>query len=58
MKESGQGGQRHQLLETLADALISLEYYLAELETSRDVNEQILEVAEESLAALGFAVEK
>lgn len=49
--------QRHQLLETLADALISLEYYIAELETNRQVNENILEVAEESLAALGFAVE-
>ncbi len=49
--------QRHQLLETLADALISLEYYLAELETGRNVNENILDVAEESLAALGFAVE-
>ena len=53
----GRGDQRHQLLETLADALISLEYYLAELESNRHVNENILEVAEESLAALGFAVE-
>ena len=53
---SDPGNQRHQLLETLADALISLEYYLTELETSRDVNEQILDVAEESLAALGFSV--
>lgn len=52
------GDQRHQLLETLADALISLEYYLMELETSRDVNEKILEVAEESLSAIGFAVNR
>jgi len=51
------GDQRHQLLETLADALISLEYYLNELENSRTVNENILEVAEESLAALGYAVQ-
>ncbi|ARN75851.1 hypothetical protein [Oceanicoccus sagamiensis] len=55
--ERNPGEQRHQLLETLADALISLEYYLTELETSRSVNEDILLVAEESLAALGFAVE-
>lgn len=54
---STDSNQRHQLLETLADALISLEYYLTELETSRNVNENILDVAEESLAALGFAVE-
>ena len=50
------GDENHQLLETLADALISVEYYLTELETSRKVNEDILEVAEQSLAALGFAV--
>ena len=52
------GDQRHQLLETLADALISLEYYLVELETCRQVDEKILEVAEESLSALGFAVDR
>ncbi len=50
------GDQRQYLLETLADALISLEYYLTELESSRKVNEDILLVAEESLAALGFTV--
>lgn len=57
-KQGAGSAQRHQLLETLADALISLEYYLNELESSRSVNEKILEVAEESLAALGFAVEQ
>lgn len=54
MKQTNAKDQRHQLLETLADALISLEYYLGEVAVSRDVNEKILEVAEESLAALGF----
>lgn len=49
--------QRHQLLETLADALISMEYYLGEVSTSRKVNEKILDIAEESLSALGFSVE-
>lgn len=57
-KSASAGTQRHQLLETLADALISLEYYLSELESNQQVNEKILEVAEESLAALGYAVEK
>jgi hypothetical protein len=50
------GGQRHQLLETLADALISIEYYLNEIEVNREPNEMILEIAEESLDALGFPV--
>ncbi|HEY3697763.1 MAG TPA: hypothetical protein VGK97_00425 [Spongiibacteraceae bacterium] len=50
------GPQRHQLLETLADALISLEYYFIEIAAARTPDEKILGVAEESLAALGFAV--
>lgn len=50
------GPQRHQLLETLADALISLEYYFTELAAARVPDEKILTVAEESLAALGYAV--
>jgi hypothetical protein len=51
------GEQRYQLLETLADALISLEYYLNELTSRHGANEKVLEIAEQSLAALGFAVE-
>ena len=50
------GPQRHQLLETLADALISLEYYFTEIAAGRTPDEKILGVAEESLAALGYAV--
>jgi hypothetical protein len=50
------GPQRHQLLETLADALIGLEYYFTELAARRVPDEKILAVAEESLAALGYAV--
>lgn len=56
IKNGGPGSQHHQLLETLADALISLEYYLIEVESNGVGNDKILEVAEESLAALGFAV--
>lgn len=51
------GDQQPQLLETLADALISLEYYLIELEAGSKVNESILDVAVESLAALDYVVE-
>ena len=57
VQESNSGEQRHQLLETLADAVIGLEYYLIELDVSRDVNEDILRVAEDSLLALGYAVD-
>ncbi len=46
-----------ELLETLADALISLEYYLAELEIQANVDDKVLEIAEESLAALGYPVQ-
>ncbi|MFT3931259.1 MAG: hypothetical protein QM709_13275 [Spongiibacteraceae bacterium] len=52
------GPQRQQLLETLADALISLEYYFSEISSGRTPDEKILGVAEESLAALGFSVEQ
>lgn len=57
ISESGAVDQRHLLLETLADALISLEYYLNELATVHDVNDKILDVAEESLVALGYTAE-
>lgn len=57
LTQGSSGDQRHQLLETLADALISLEYYLNEISSGQAPNDKILELAEESLAALGFAVE-
>ena len=42
-------------IETLADALISIEYYLDELSISEKENTELLAVAEESLSELGFA---
>jgi hypothetical protein len=56
INQSDAGGQRHQLLATLADALISLEYYLGELIIGGEINDKVLDVAEESLAALGYQV--
>lgn len=44
------------LLETLADALIAVEYYLEEVETHKDADQSVLQVAEDSLASLGFPV--
>ncbi|TQV81295.1 pilus assembly protein [Exilibacterium tricleocarpae] len=45
-----------QLLETFADAVISLEYYLDAVKTDKQADDSVLEVAEESLAALGHKV--
>jgi len=44
------------VLETMADALISLEYYLSEVELHGDAPVSVLAVAEQSLAALGFPI--
>jgi hypothetical protein len=57
LKKGGQGEQTENMLETLADALIALEYYLDEVESHRQADQSVLDVAEESLAALGFPVE-
>lgn len=47
-----------QLLETFADAVIGLEYYLDEVRDNRAADDSILAIAEESLQALGFPVDK
>ena len=44
------------ILETMADALIALEYYLSEVELHGDAHPTVLAVAEQSLTALGFSV--
>ncbi|MFS1522644.1 hypothetical protein ACL7TT_00790 [Microbulbifer sp. 2304DJ12-6] len=45
------------LLDTFADAIISLEYYLNEVKLHRQADAQSLNLAVESLAALGYPVE-
>lgn len=45
-----------QLLETFADAVIGLEYYLDALKNDKNADESILSIAEESLQALGHRV--
>lgn len=58
MKRKNQSDEeKQQLLETLADALISLEYYLSELANRSKPDENTLRIAEESLASLGFSVD-
>ncbi|PCK03494.1 MAG: CDP-diacylglycerol--glycerol-3-phosphate 3-phosphatidyltransferase [Alteromonadaceae bacterium] len=46
----------HEMLETYADAIISLEYYLNSASATMIMDESVLPVAEESLEALGYPV--
>lgn len=41
-------------METLADAISSVDYFLESLEANKPIGESILEIAEESVAELGF----
>ncbi len=41
-------------LETLADAISSVDYYLESLEANKPIGESILDIAEESVAELGY----
>ena len=44
------------LLETFADAVISLEYYLDSLKLDKQADTSVLQIAEESLQALGYSI--
>src|SRR5690606_24846904 len=44
------------MLETFADAVISLEYYLDAIKSDKDADTSVLQVAEESLQALGYPI--
>lgn len=44
------------LLETFADAVISLEYYLDAIKSEKGADTSVLQIAEESLQALGYPV--
>jgi hypothetical protein len=44
------------LLETLADALSSLEFYLESLSMNADTNDELLKLSEESLVSIGYEV--
>lgn len=47
-----------ELLETFADAIISVEYYFDTATLPSRLDDSVLQVAEESLAALGYGVDK
>lgn len=44
-------------METLADAISSVDYYLESLEANKPIGEGILEIAEDSVAELGYPVD-
>jgi hypothetical protein len=44
------------VMETLADAITSVDYYLESVEDNKPIGDSILNVAEESMQALGFPV--
>ncbi len=46
-----------EILETFADAIMAVEYYLDSAQSFENMDESVLIVAEESLAALGFEIE-
>ncbi|MFL0809402.1 MAG: CDP-diacylglycerol--glycerol-3-phosphate 3-phosphatidyltransferase [Agarilytica sp.] len=46
-----------EMLETFADSIISVEYYLNSATSSLQMDESVLKLAEESLEALGYGVE-
>lgn len=45
-----------QAMETLADAISSIDYYLESLEANKPIGEGVLMIAEDSMAELGFPV--
>lgn len=46
-----------QMLETFADAVIGLEYYLDAAKSDKQTDDNVLQIAEESLEALGYPVQ-
>lgn len=47
-----------ELLETFADAIIAVEYYLDSVSSSLHMDDSVLQVAEESLEALGYSLKE
>lgn len=54
--ESEQQAAIQHMMETFADAIISLEYYLDAVKVDKTADTEVLRIAEESLEALGYKV--
>ena len=57
LMQNDQPAALQHLLETFADVVISLEYYLDAVKCDKSSDDKVLEVAEESLEALGHRVQ-
>ncbi len=55
MEDEQQAAIQH-MMDTFADAIISLEYYLDSLKVDKKADTEVLRIAEESLEALGYKV--
>lgn len=55
MEDEQQAAIQH-MMDTFADAIISLEYYLDSLKVDKKSDTEVLRIAEESLEALGYKV--
>ncbi|RYY04084.1 MAG: pilus assembly protein [Gammaproteobacteria bacterium] len=55
LEDEQQAAIQH-MLETFADAIISLEYYLDSVKVEKNADTDVLRIAEESLDALGYKV--
>ncbi len=57
LMEDEQPAALKELLETFADAIISIEYYLNTGKSAARLDESTLQIAEESIAALGYGLD-
>ncbi len=55
MEDEQQAAIQH-MMDTFADAIISLEYYLDSVKVDKQADTEVLRIAEESLEALGYKV--
>ena len=53
---AGSEAPEREQMDTLADAISSVDYYLESMEEMKPIGETVLEIAEESMEALGFPV--
>ncbi len=56
LMESEQPAAIHHMMDTFADSIISLEYYLDSIKVDKSADTDVLKIAEESLEALGYRV--
>ncbi|HEB26789.1 MAG TPA: pilus assembly protein [Porticoccus sp.] len=58
LMDSNEQADLEPLMETFADAVVSMEYYLDAIKSDENADDKVLEIAEESLAALGYSLNR